>query len=61
MSLIHFNSKQPLLFRLKNKRGYIMTIESFGGEGDYVNIVGLNEKIVSNIRDLEKMTLSLIN
>lgn len=31
------------------------------GRGDYVNIVGLNEKIVSNICDWEKMTLSLIS
>ena len=38
-----------------------MTIESFGGRGDYVNIVGLNEKVVSkHIGDWEKMTLPLI-
>ena len=34
-----------------------MTIESFGGRGDYVNIVDLNEKIVSNIRDWGKNDL----
>ncbi len=36
-----------------------MTID--WARGDYVSTVGPNEKIVSNIRDWEKMTLPLIS